>query len=79
MATEHRSATPRTASLGPALPAAQVPVVYTAADETPRWRAVAVLVLGACVIGFSPILVRLTETGPAAAGICGSEVEGYLG
>lgn len=36
--------------------------------ETPRWRAVAVLVFGACVIGFSPILVRLTQTGPAAAG-----------
>ena len=33
-----------------------------------RWRAVAVLVFGACVIGLSPILVRLTETGPAAAG-----------
>jgi drug/metabolite transporter (DMT)-like permease len=38
------------------------------AAEPPRWRAVAVLVFGACVIGFSPILVRLTETGPAAAG-----------
>lgn len=38
------------------------------AVETPRWRAVAVLVFGACVIGFSPILVRLTQTGPAAAG-----------
>ena len=37
-------------------------------DGTPRWRAVAVLVFGACVIGFSPILVRLTQTGPAAAG-----------
>lgn len=37
-------------------------------DQTQRWRAVAVLVFGACVIGFSPILVRLTETGPAAAG-----------
>jgi drug/metabolite transporter (DMT)-like permease len=34
----------------------------------PRWQAVAVLVFGACVIGLSPILVRLTETGPAAAG-----------
>ncbi|WP_372783170.1 DMT family transporter [Phenylobacterium sp.] len=33
-----------------------------------RWRAVAVLVFGACVIGLSPILVRLTETGPAAGG-----------
>lgn len=34
----------------------------------PRWRAVAVLVFGACVIGLSPIFVRLTTTGPAAAG-----------
>ncbi|MBS0334605.1 MAG: EamA family transporter [Proteobacteria bacterium] len=33
-----------------------------------RWKAVAVLVFGACVIGFSGILVRLTGTGPAAAG-----------
>ena len=33
-----------------------------------RWQALAVLVFGACVIGFSPIFVRLTETGPAAAG-----------
>jgi drug/metabolite transporter (DMT)-like permease len=33
-----------------------------------RWRAVAVLAFGGCVIGLSPILVRLTETGPAAAG-----------
>jgi drug/metabolite transporter (DMT)-like permease len=30
---------------------------------------VAVLVFGACVIGFSGILVRLTGTGPAAAGV----------
>ena len=36
--------------------------------EAPRWPALAVLVFGACVIGLSPILVRLTETGPAAAG-----------
>ena len=34
----------------------------------PRWQAIAVLLFGACVIGLSPILVRLTETGPAAAG-----------
>jgi len=27
------------------------------------------LAFGACVIGFSPILVRLTQTGPAAAGV----------
>jgi len=33
-----------------------------------RWRALAVLVFGACVIGLSPVLVRLAETGPAAAG-----------
>jgi drug/metabolite transporter (DMT)-like permease len=33
-----------------------------------RWRAVAVLAFGGCVIGLSPILVRLTQTGPAAAG-----------
>lgn len=33
-----------------------------------RWQAVAVLLFGACVIGLSPILVRLTTTGPAAAG-----------
>jgi drug/metabolite transporter (DMT)-like permease len=30
-------------------------------------RALAVLLFGACAIGFAPILVRLTETGPAAA------------
>lgn len=40
----------------------------TEVGATQRWRAVAVLMLGACVIGFSPILVRLTTTGPAAAG-----------
>ncbi len=33
-----------------------------------RQNAVAVLVFGACVIGLAPILVRLTATGPAAAG-----------
>ena len=32
------------------------------------WRALAVLVVGAGIIGLSPILVRLTEAGPAAAG-----------
>ena len=32
------------------------------------WRALGVLLFGACVIGFSPIFVRLTEAGPAAAG-----------
>jgi drug/metabolite transporter (DMT)-like permease len=34
----------------------------------PRWQALAVLVFGACVIGLSPIFVRLTGTGPAASG-----------
>jgi drug/metabolite transporter (DMT)-like permease len=41
------------------------------AEQTPagpRWQALAALVFGACVIGFSGILVRLTTTGPAAAG-----------
>ena len=35
---------------------------------TTDWRAVGVLLFGACVIGLSPILVRLTDAGPAAAG-----------
>ena len=39
-----------------------------AQDPPDRWRGVAALVFGACVIGFSGILVRLTGTGPAAAG-----------
>jgi drug/metabolite transporter (DMT)-like permease len=34
----------------------------------PRWQAIAMLVFGACVIGFSGATVRLTGTGPAAAG-----------
>ncbi|HEY0436262.1 MAG TPA: hypothetical protein VGC92_06470, partial [Phenylobacterium sp.] len=34
----------------------------------PRWQALAVLVFGACVIGFSAVLVRLTGVGPAASG-----------
>jgi drug/metabolite transporter (DMT)-like permease len=38
------------------------------AASAARWQAIAVLLFGACVIGLSPILVRLTETGPAAAG-----------
>ena len=38
-------------------------------DSAHRWRAVGALVFGACVIGFSGILVRLTGTGPAAAGL----------
>ncbi|MFL5295148.1 MAG: DMT family transporter [Phenylobacterium sp.] len=33
-----------------------------------RWQAVAMLVFGACVIGFSAVLVRLTGVGPAASG-----------
>jgi len=36
--------------------------------QTPRWPAIGALVFGACVIGFSGILMRLTGTGPAAAG-----------
>ncbi len=41
-----------------------------AAGLSPRDRtqAVAVLLFGACIIGLSPILVRLSDTGPAAAG-----------
>jgi drug/metabolite transporter (DMT)-like permease len=39
-----------------------------ATEHPDRWRGVAALVFGACVIGFSGILVRLTGTGPAAAG-----------
>ena len=35
----------------------------------PRWQAIGALIFGACVIGFSGILVRLTGTGPAAAGL----------
>lgn len=43
------------------------------AAETPGpartdWRALAILLVGACIIGLSPILVRLTEAGSAAAG-----------
>ncbi|KQW82431.1 DMT family transporter [Brevundimonas sp. Root1279] len=41
------------------------------ASRTPaasRTRAVLVLLVAACVLGLAPILVRLTETGPAAAG-----------
>lgn len=34
----------------------------------PDPRALAVLVFGACVIGFAPILVRLSDAGPAATG-----------
>jgi drug/metabolite transporter (DMT)-like permease len=34
-----------------------------------RLQALGVLLTGACVIAFSPILVRLTQTGPAAAAV----------
>lgn len=37
-------------------------------DDAHRWQAIGALVFGACVIGFSGILMRLTGTGPAAAG-----------
>ena len=33
-----------------------------------RWQALAVLVLGACIIGLAAILVRLSDAGPAATG-----------
>ena len=42
--------------------------VATPPEEAPRWRAIGALIFGACVIGFSGILMRLTGTGPAAAG-----------
>jgi len=42
--------------------------VATTEVHGPRWQALAVLVFGACVIGLSPIFVRLAEAGPAAAG-----------
>lgn len=38
------------------------------APQRADWRALAVLLAGACIIGLSPILVRLTEAGSAAAG-----------
>lgn len=40
----------------------------TAPAERTDWKAVGVLLFGACVIGLSPILVRLTDAGPASAG-----------
>lgn len=42
--------------------------VVTATRTGTDWRALGVLLVGACIIGLSPILVRLTEAGPAAAG-----------
>lgn len=38
------------------------------AGLSPEALAIGALILGAATIGFAPILVRLTETGPAAAG-----------
>lgn len=40
----------------------------TAAAQRHRTAAIAALLVGACAIGFAPIFVRLTQTGPAAAG-----------
>ena len=37
-------------------------------SASPRAIALIVLIISACVLGLAPILVRLTETGPAAAG-----------
>jgi drug/metabolite transporter (DMT)-like permease len=45
--------------------AAGLPPIMNPASER---KALAVLVFGACIIGIGPILVRLAETGPAAAG-----------
>jgi drug/metabolite transporter (DMT)-like permease len=39
-----------------------------ASRVSPRAFALIVLLIAACVLGLAPILVRLTETGPAAAG-----------
>ena len=47
---------------------AVTPGSEAAAQGRARWQAVAVLLAGACIIGLSPILVRLTEAGAAAAG-----------
>jgi drug/metabolite transporter (DMT)-like permease len=41
----------------------------TETDPHSRLPALGVLLAGACVIAFSPILVRLTQTGPAAAAV----------
>jgi drug/metabolite transporter (DMT)-like permease len=41
---------------------------YTAVMSTPRVPALLVLVVSAAVLGLAPILVRLADTGPAAAG-----------
>lgn len=35
----------------------------------PRWQALAVLLLGACIIGLAAILVRLSDAGPTATGL----------
>jgi len=39
-----------------------------AMDSRSRATALAALIFGAVAIGFAPIFVRLTETGPVAAG-----------
>ena len=41
---------------------------YTPPMPSSRTSALLVLIASACVLAFAPILVRLTETGPAAAG-----------
>lgn len=35
----------------------------------PRWQALAVLLMGACIIGLAAILVRLSDAGPTATGL----------
>lgn len=42
--------------------------LYTSLMPATRLSALLVLIAAACVLAFAPILVRLTETGPAAAG-----------
>jgi drug/metabolite transporter (DMT)-like permease len=44
------------------------PVAPRTDAQNTDWRALIVLMIGAAAIGFAPIFVRLTETGPAAAG-----------
>lgn len=43
--------------------------VAAPAPSAERWRALAVLIVGAMVIGLAPILVRLADAGPAAVGV----------
>ncbi|MGZ9099976.1 MAG: hypothetical protein ACXW3O_09755, partial [Brevundimonas sp.] len=42
--------------------------LYTRPMPSSRASALLVLIASACVLAFAPVLVRLTETGPAAAG-----------